>query len=252
MKKMSFGVAVIAAFILSALAALAADAAAPTAHATPKGEWLTADFIRTLLSVAAGGVISGIVALGLALMNNRHAFKLNQQKINADKEKLIIEFNLKKQELDDAEERQHKSEIKKDKELHCKEIINILHPRNVINGLSENENATITSALLYVSAKDYLPFIQRIFEIMTNTDCISNIYSYFENEKNFLSEEEMILWSKLRVYWAALVFATQRDLQTGKIPTLEELAELDKKFFEQFYLETKQMAASHTQQQDTP
>ena len=249
---MSFGVAVLAAFILLALATLAADSTAQTAPVMQNGGWLTADFIRTLLSVAAGGVISGIVALGLAFMNNRNAFRLNQQKIDADKEKLKIEFDLKKQELDDAEERQHKSELKKDKELHCKEIINILHPRNVIKGLSDNENATITSALLYVSAKDYLPFIQRIFEIMTNTYCINNIYSYFEHEKNFLSEEEMILWSKLRVYWAALVFATQRDLQTGKIPTLEELAEMDEIFFEQFYLETKQMAVSHIDQQDPP
>lgn len=252
MKKISFQMTVLAAFILSSIAALATDTPTPTAPPVQSGEWFTADFIRTLLAVAAGGVISGIVALGLAIMNNRHAFKLNQQKIDADKEKLKIEFDLKKQELDDAEERQHKSKLKKDKELHCKEIINILHPKNVINGLSEDENATITSALLYISAKDYLPFIQRILETMTNTDCIKNISSYFENKKNFLSEEEIILWSNLRVYWAALIFATQRDLQTGKIPTLDELAELDKKFFEQFYLETKQMTAPPAHQQDTP
>lgn len=246
MKKMSFGVAVIAAFILSALAALAADAAAPTAHATPKGEWLTADFIRTLLSVAAGGVISGIVALGLAFINNRNALRLNQQKIDADKEKLEIEFKFKKQENDENEKRQKQSEFTKEKELHYKELIKKLKPTNLLNNLDNDDSDIDTSTLLYVDSNKYLPYIKRMLELRKNKTCIRNVASFYCTEKNSMTEEEIILLAKLRLYWSALIFATQRDLQGEKIPPLEELAELEATLFEQFYAEVKQEADERT------
>lgn len=194
--------------------------------------------------------MSGIVTLGHSFITNRNALKLNQQKIEADKEKLRIEFEFKRTEQDEIVKRQRQNEFMKEKEQHYKSLLEQLKPSNILKNLDEYDSYISTSSLLYISAKDYLPFIQRIFDLLANTDCVRNIASYFDNEKNFLSEEEMILWSRLRVYWSALFFATQRDLQTGSIPTLEELADLDKKFFEQFYLETKQMVEKHIQTHD--
>ena len=78
--------------LLVPIAALAADAAKPTASAVQSAAWTTADYLRAALSGAAGGLISGLVALVIGWMNNRNALKLNQQKIDADTEALRINY----------------------------------------------------------------------------------------------------------------------------------------------------------------
>ncbi len=70
----------------------AVDAAAPAAQSVP---WTAEDYLRAALSGAAGGLISGLVALVISWMNNRNALKFNQQKIDADKE--ALEKNYKQQ-----------------------------------------------------------------------------------------------------------------------------------------------------------
>ena len=75
--------------LLFPIAALAADATAPTAPAVQSAVWTSTDYLKGALTGAIGGLISGFVALVIGWMNNRNALKLNQQKIDADKEALI-------------------------------------------------------------------------------------------------------------------------------------------------------------------
>lgn len=221
----------------------AADVAASVAPAVQGDGWFTADFVRTVLSVSIGGLISGLVALGLAIITNKNAIKLDQQRIAAEKEKLELEFKFKKQEQDDIAKRQRECEFIKEKERHCKALVDILKPNNVIRGLSTDETDLVTSALLYISKEKYFPYVQRIFCLTTEKECLRNIESYFDNEKDVMSDEEIILWSKLRVYWGALVFVTQNELQDKKILSVDEVADMEAILLEQFCAEEKQRAA---------
>lgn len=61
--------------LASPIAALAADATAPTAPAVQSAAWTTADYLRAALSGAAGGVLSLVGMLLVTFINNRHARK---------------------------------------------------------------------------------------------------------------------------------------------------------------------------------
>ena len=77
-------------FLLFPIAALAADAAAPTAPAVQSAAWTTADYLKAGFSGAAGGLLSGFMALIGIWLKNKSDEKNTQDKIAADKEALTI------------------------------------------------------------------------------------------------------------------------------------------------------------------
>lgn len=218
----------------------AADVAASVAPAVQGDGWFTADFVRTVLSVSIGGLISGLAALGLAIISNKNAIKLNQQRIAADKEKLELEFKFKKQEQDDIAKRQRECEFAKEKENHYRALIEILKPNRIIKKYDDGDSSRVTSALLYASTNEYLPYVQRILRLLTDARCSEGIAAFFDNKKASMSQSEIFVWAKLNLYWSALVDVTKKDLRGEKIPSLEECAEYEAKFFEQVCADMKE------------
>lgn len=229
--------------ILFSFTAFAADAAVP---AVQSEGWFTVDFIRTIISVSIGGLISGLVALGHAIIANKNAIKLDQQRIAADKEKLELEFKFKKQEQDDIVKRQREYEFIKEKEKHYKTLLEILKPSRIIKKYDDNDGSMVTSALLYASTNEYGPYVQRILRLLTDAKCTEGIALFLDNKIPFLSPEEIFVWAKFNLYWSALVNVTKKDLQGEKIPSIEDNADFEAKFFEQVYEEIKHRAGEPT------
>ena len=203
MKKLSFCV-VATAFILSAIAALAADAAAPTAPAVQGAVWTTADYLRAALSGAAGGLISGFVALVIGWMNNRNALKLNQQKINADRE---------------AQEKSYKQQIERlcyeEKRQLCTELLQEISEFNLANGNFDVHKAwDIYAKLSFVCGFEYRKYANNMVQLINNDSIlIKGLKSYNINKKE--KEERDEFFYRVKKYMSfhnAFVIVTQKML----------------------------------------
>ena len=140
------------------IAALGADAAAPSAPAVQSAAWTTADYLRAALSGAAGGLISGFVALVIGWMNNKNALKMNQQKIDADRK---------------IKELEHKNTIKKIKyeEMRdiCTRYIACIDPLLVKEGKYNFEKSIyICSQLTLACGRRYAQYAYKIPQLIVS------------------------------------------------------------------------------------
>ena len=224
--------------LLLPIAALAADAAAPTAPAAPSGEWFTADFLRTVFSVAIGGLISGAVALGLAILNNKNAIKLNQQRIEADKEKLKQEFEFKQQEQNELIKRQQQLEFYKEREKQCKFLIDMFNPSKIIRMSKDIEGTSaFMTALLYTPGKPYTLYVSRIINFVRYNPCGKEVALYFDGKNKFMTEEQVIFWAKLNIYCSSLALATRKILHNEEIKPPKEDVDFEDEIFKLTYSE---------------
>ena len=107
------------------IAAVAADATAPPALAEQSTAWTTADYLRAALSGAAGGLISGLLALVIGWMNNKSALKRQHQ---ADKHQIeMLQLEEKKKIATDILLAANPIMLHKNRELDVVNIIKLHH-----------------------------------------------------------------------------------------------------------------------------
>lgn len=169
--------------ISTAIAALAADAAAPTAPAVQSAAWTAEDYLRAALSGAAGGLISGFVALIIGWMNNKNALKLNQQKIDADKKNLETQLASHERNLNT----QHKVELEKinfeEKKKALIEYFELMHPNNFLIKPLQFEKCERAHLLIYLLCPwEYYSHINKLRTFLITNPNMMNFHTLFEEE----------------------------------------------------------------------
>lgn len=159
------------------IAALSADATAPTVPAVQSAIWTSTDYLKGAFTGAVGGLISGLVALVIGWMNNRNALKLNQQKIDADKEAL---------------EKSHKNQIEKicyeEKRKLCFELLQGLSEFTLRAGeFNLNEVARLYSMTSLNCGFRYSDYARQQVGLITNDRILKKSRT---NYKIFLKEDE--------------------------------------------------------------
>lgn len=163
--------------LLFPIAALAADAASPTAPAVQSAVWTAEDYLRAALSGAAGGLISGLVAFVIGWMSNRNALKINKQKIDADRAAQIL-----------SQEHQFEKLCYADKKNICFKFINYMTPEKIIkNDYAIDDVKHLLFEMRIVLDENYHNIARELFSYITNRDYFL-YYSVCPND-NFTYEE---------------------------------------------------------------
>lgn len=159
---------------------LAAGAAAPAVQSTA---WTFDDYLRGALSGAAGGLISGFVALFIGWMNNKNALIINQQKIDADKKIKEVEYKNNIDKINYEEKRKI-----------CAEYIALIDPTVLRSGKYDFDKALYTcSQIALLCGRQYALYAYSIHNIIV--DCVELVI-YPQNDIDRTSEEYTAMTNK--------------------------------------------------------
>lgn len=156
------------AFILSAIAALAADDQPLSAAAG-----LTTDSFTLILKIGVpSGLISGLITLLVAYWNNKAAQKNNLDKIKSDTDNISRQINQRQHEFEIQTKMQLESLHSNEKKKVCADFLASVAPSLFPNKHFDFEkmNSCITPLYLY---------------------CNDNHFSYFENLTRFITKRDL-------------------------------------------------------------
>ena len=156
------GVISIIALTLFPIAALAADAAAPTAPAVQSAAWTIEDYLKAGFSGAAGGLLSGFMALIGIWLKNKSDEKNTQNKIEADKE---------------AQEKAHKLQMERiayeERRALCAKFITAVAPITIVNGTFDITHSNELSSLILLEFdRKYSNYALYILDVILNDDIL--------------------------------------------------------------------------------
>lgn len=188
--------------IFFSIAALAAEAAAPAAQSTV---WTFDDYLRGALSGAAGGLISGLVALVIGWMNNRNALKINQQKIDADHNALEIN---------------HKKQIEKlcyeEKRKLCNELLAEINKFTFVGREFNIEKVSkIYSRTSMTCGFRYGDYVRQTIEMVVNDDILKKYFSQTSKKDSMPFDDKELYMQRLNIYeqfYNSFVIITQKML----------------------------------------
>lgn len=138
------------------IAALAADANAPTAPAVQSAAWTTADYLRAALSGAFGGLVSGIIALFISWETNENALRINREKIKADQ--IAQDKNYKNQITKLRYEEMRKA---------CCELLSVIDPSGIIDrSVNIKEVLKRRNVLTIMCEYEYSVYVKKISDML--------------------------------------------------------------------------------------
>ena len=188
--------------LLVPIAVLAADATTPTAPAVQSAAWTAEDYLRAALSGAAGGLISGFVALVIGWMNNRNALKINQQKIAADVR---------------SQNKSHKLQIDRlcyeEKRRICIDFLNYVSPQSIFLGKFDIvESSKLHNMICLTCDNGYSHYANELQMLIVNDQ---KILEYAASHASPRTKEFDILSEKILMYhkfYDVFIRLTQRML----------------------------------------
>ena len=186
------------------IAALAADAGAPTAPAVQSAVWTIEDYLKAGFSGAAGGLLSSFMALVGIWLRNKNAEKINKQKIDADKESI---------------EKSYKHQIERicyeEKRKICLDFLSEIDFIKLMTGKLRIENAVLLSIKINITCdqtySNYISYIMRLItqdRILRKSDPSYKILSQSTDEiAEFMQRAS--LYSK---FYRSIVVITRKML----------------------------------------
>lgn len=184
------------------IAALAADAAAPTASAAKGTVWTIADYLKAAFSGLAGGLISGLVALVIGWMGNKTALKINQQKIDADRVA-----------LERAHEKQLEKILYEEKKKLCIELLDLCSFDLIKNGdynFSKIRNLVISISVF--TTNSYSQYILRLTGFINQHPYLIGCNTS-TNRCERLKKQIKLLKDEYNMMYTFVVYLTQAMLQ---------------------------------------
>jgi len=189
------------------IAALAADAATSTAPAVQSAAWTAEDYLRAALSGAAGGLISGFVALIIGWMNNKNALKISQQKITADAH---------------SQDKSHKLQIDRlcyeEKRKICIDFLTYVSPQSILLGKFDIvESAKLHNMVCLTCDNGYSHYANELQMLIVNDQ---EILEYAASHTGPGTKEFDILSEKILMYhkfYDVFIRLTQRMLNGERL-----------------------------------
>lgn len=187
------------------ITALAADVSAPNASTVQSAAWTAEDYLRAALSGAAGGLISGLVALVIGWMNNRNALKLNQQKIDADKLALKL-----------SQEHQFEKLCHNEKKNICFKFIHMMHPEKIFKKEFSTDKINLMLFQIRVMFDDsYYSLAKKLVDYIENRSaflyyelCPPDDFTYAE----VLEKSEELFRFNYKIKYDELIILTRTSL----------------------------------------
>lgn len=120
--------------------------------------WSGIEYLKIILSGAAGGLISSIIAIYVSWRSNKNALKINREKIRADQI---------------AQDKNYENQIKKlqyeEKRKACCDFLTAIDPGGLINcSVDSNEVLKRRNLLTIICEYEYNMYVKRISDMLIN------------------------------------------------------------------------------------